>query len=51
MLDLDVVRLGVPKDDVENNWRMNRNSSASKMPVMVKTTAYEKKARPTVPRE
>ena len=49
MHDLDVVRLGVPKDDVKNNRRMNRKSSASEMPVMVEATAYKKKARPTVP--
>ena len=47
--DLDVVRLGVPRADVENNQRMNRKSSESKMPVMVKAAAYEKKARPIVP--
>ena len=49
MLDLEVVRLGVPKGDVENSWRMNRNGSVSKMPVMVKAAAYEKKVRFTVP--
>ena len=34
---------------MENNRRMNRKSSASKMPVMVEATAYEKKVRFTVP--
>ena len=47
--NLDDVRLGVPRADVENNRRMNRKSSASKMPVMVEAAAYEKKVRLTMP--
>ena len=47
--DLDGVRRGVPKDDVENNRWMNRKSSASKMPVVVEAAAYKKKARPIMP--
>ena len=46
--DLDVVRLGILKDNVKNNRRMKRTRSVSEMPVMVKAAAYEKKVSPTM---
>ena len=49
MNNLDGVRIGVPKDNLENNRHIKRKNSTSKMHVMVEVVAYEKKARPTVP--